>query len=97
MPRFVDSRCVLAVRDLTKSTQFYTEVLGFREDPVDATRAVDHHPCEPRMTPNVARARRARGSRVDEISSTVPGSQLTSACIGRTGSGSLMQIEGARR
>ena len=37
MPRFVDSRCVLAVRDLAKSTQFYTEILGFREDPVEAT------------------------------------------------------------
>ena len=38
MPRFVDSRCVLAVRDLAKSTQFYTEVLGFWEEPVDAKR-----------------------------------------------------------
>jgi predicted enzyme related to lactoylglutathione lyase len=38
MPRFVDSRRVLAVRDSAKSTQFYTEVLGFREDPLDAKR-----------------------------------------------------------
>jgi uncharacterized glyoxalase superfamily protein PhnB len=32
MHRIVDSRCVLAVRDLKKSTQFYTDVLGFRRD-----------------------------------------------------------------
>jgi catechol 2,3-dioxygenase-like lactoylglutathione lyase family enzyme len=32
MHRIVDSRCVLAVRDLQASTQFYTEVLGFRRD-----------------------------------------------------------------
>ena len=36
MPKFVDSRVVLAVRDLRKATQFYTDVLGFRRDPVDA-------------------------------------------------------------
>lgn len=36
MSRFVDSRVVLAVRDLSMSTQFYTDVLGFRRDPVDA-------------------------------------------------------------
>jgi catechol 2,3-dioxygenase-like lactoylglutathione lyase family enzyme len=38
MARFIDSRYVLAVRDLAKSTHFYTEVLGFRADPVDAKR-----------------------------------------------------------
>lgn len=38
MPHFVDSRCVLAVTNLARSTQFYTEVLGFREDAVDAKR-----------------------------------------------------------
>ena len=32
MHRIVDSRCVLAVRDLKKSTQFYIDVLGFRRD-----------------------------------------------------------------
>jgi catechol 2,3-dioxygenase-like lactoylglutathione lyase family enzyme len=32
MPRIVDSRCVLAVRDLKASTQFYMDVLGFRRD-----------------------------------------------------------------
>jgi hypothetical protein len=32
MHRVVDSRCVLAVRDLKASTQFYTEVLGFTRD-----------------------------------------------------------------
>ena len=36
MARFIDSRGVLAVQDLARSTQFYTEVLGFRRDPVDA-------------------------------------------------------------
>jgi predicted enzyme related to lactoylglutathione lyase len=36
MSRFVDSRGVLAVQDLAKSTQFYLDVLGFRRDPVDA-------------------------------------------------------------
>lgn len=36
MAKFVDSRGVLAVRDLAKSTRFYTEVLGFRRDPIDA-------------------------------------------------------------
>ena len=36
MPRFVDSRCVLAVQDIARSAQFYTEVLDFREEPVDA-------------------------------------------------------------
>jgi predicted enzyme related to lactoylglutathione lyase len=36
MPRIIDSRSVLAVQDLTTSTRFYIEVLGFRRDPVDA-------------------------------------------------------------
>jgi len=36
MARIVDSRCVLAVRDLAASTRYYTEVLGFRRDPIDA-------------------------------------------------------------
>jgi catechol 2,3-dioxygenase-like lactoylglutathione lyase family enzyme len=36
--RFIDSRCVLAVRDLAKSRHFYTDVLGFQQDPVDAKR-----------------------------------------------------------
>jgi predicted enzyme related to lactoylglutathione lyase len=34
--RFVDSRGVLAVRDLPLSTRFYTEVLGFQRDQVEA-------------------------------------------------------------
>ncbi len=29
-------RCVLAVRDLPRSILYYTEVLGFRKDPVNA-------------------------------------------------------------
>jgi uncharacterized glyoxalase superfamily protein PhnB len=32
MHRIVDSRCVLAVRNLKQSTQFYIDVLGFRRD-----------------------------------------------------------------
>jgi catechol 2,3-dioxygenase-like lactoylglutathione lyase family enzyme len=36
VPRFEDSRAVLAVQDLATSTRFYTDVLGFRRDPVDA-------------------------------------------------------------
>jgi len=32
MHRIVDSRCVLAVRNLKESTQFYMDVLGFRRD-----------------------------------------------------------------
>ena len=35
-PRIADPRSVLAVRDLELSTRFYTEVLGFRRDPIDA-------------------------------------------------------------
>jgi len=34
--RVLDSRSVLAVQDLAKSTRFYIEVLGFQLDPVDA-------------------------------------------------------------
>jgi uncharacterized glyoxalase superfamily protein PhnB len=36
MPRIVDSRCVLAVRNLQESTRFYIDVLGFRRDPIEA-------------------------------------------------------------
>jgi uncharacterized glyoxalase superfamily protein PhnB len=32
MHRIVDSRCVLAVRDLEESTRFYVDVLGFQRD-----------------------------------------------------------------
>ena len=32
MPRIVDSRCALAVRDLKQSTRFYLDVLGFQRD-----------------------------------------------------------------
>jgi catechol 2,3-dioxygenase-like lactoylglutathione lyase family enzyme len=32
MHRIVDSRCVLAVRDLHESTRFYVDVLGFQRD-----------------------------------------------------------------
>jgi uncharacterized glyoxalase superfamily protein PhnB len=32
MHRLVDSRCVLAVRNLKESTRFYIDVLGFRRD-----------------------------------------------------------------
>ena len=36
MARIVNSRCVLAVRDLKVSTQYYKDVLGFSQDPIDA-------------------------------------------------------------
>ena len=36
MARIVNSRCVLAVRDLEVSTRYYKDVLGFSEDPIDA-------------------------------------------------------------
>jgi uncharacterized glyoxalase superfamily protein PhnB len=36
MARIVNSRCVLAVRDLEVSTRYYKEVLGFSQDPIDA-------------------------------------------------------------
>lgn len=32
MNRIIDSRCVLAVRDLHESTRFYIDVLGFQRD-----------------------------------------------------------------
>lgn len=37
MPKIVDSRCVLAVRDLALSTRYYVHVLGFRKDPIDGS------------------------------------------------------------
>ena len=36
MSRVLGSRSVLAVQDLSRSTRFYIEVLGFQLDPVDA-------------------------------------------------------------
>ncbi len=36
MARIVNSRCVLAVRDLAVSTRYYIDVLGFQKDPIDA-------------------------------------------------------------
>jgi uncharacterized glyoxalase superfamily protein PhnB len=36
LARILDSRCVLAVRDLTSSTRYYVDVLGFTKDPIDA-------------------------------------------------------------
>jgi uncharacterized glyoxalase superfamily protein PhnB len=36
MARIVDSRLVLAVRDLRVSTDYYVVVLGFSRDPIDA-------------------------------------------------------------
>jgi catechol 2,3-dioxygenase-like lactoylglutathione lyase family enzyme len=36
MAQIVNSRCVLAVRDLEVSTRYYTDVLGFRKDPINA-------------------------------------------------------------
>lgn len=37
MSRFVRPRSVLAVRDLATSTRYYTEVLGFGLDPIEAS------------------------------------------------------------
>lgn len=34
--QIVNSRCVLAVRDLRVSTSYYVDVLGFSKDPIDA-------------------------------------------------------------
>ena len=34
--KIVNSRCVLAVRDLAVSTRYYMDVLGFQKDPIDA-------------------------------------------------------------
>lgn len=36
MPQIINSRCVLAVRDLEVSTRYYMDVLGFQKDPIDA-------------------------------------------------------------
>lgn len=36
MAQIVNSRCVLAVRDLVISTRYYTDVLGFQKEPIDA-------------------------------------------------------------
>ena len=36
MAHIVNSRCVLAVLDLKTSTRYYTDVLGFSRDPIDA-------------------------------------------------------------
>ena len=36
MAQIVNSRCVLAVRDLEVSTRYYVDILGFRKDPIDA-------------------------------------------------------------
>jgi catechol 2,3-dioxygenase-like lactoylglutathione lyase family enzyme len=36
MAQIINSRCVLAVRDLAVSTRYYVDVLGFRKDPIDA-------------------------------------------------------------
>jgi uncharacterized glyoxalase superfamily protein PhnB len=36
MARIVNSRFVLAVRNLEVSTKYYMDVLGFRKDPIDA-------------------------------------------------------------
>jgi len=36
MAKIVNSRCVLAVRDLEVSTRYYVEILGFRKDPIKA-------------------------------------------------------------
>ena len=36
MARIINSRCVLAVRDLQASRRYYKDVLGFSEDPIDA-------------------------------------------------------------
>lgn len=36
MARIIDSRCVLAVRNLKESTRFYVDVLGFTHLPVPA-------------------------------------------------------------
>lgn len=36
MVQIVDSRCVLAVRDLQVSTRYWVDVLGFEREPIDA-------------------------------------------------------------
>ena len=35
MAQIINSRCVLAVRDLEISTRYYIDVLGFKRDPID--------------------------------------------------------------
>jgi catechol-2,3-dioxygenase len=40
MAKIVNSRCVLAVRNLEVSTRYYVDILGFRKDPIDVARAV---------------------------------------------------------
>jgi len=36
MPHIVNSRCVLAVRNLETSTAYFVNTLGFQKDPIDA-------------------------------------------------------------
>jgi uncharacterized glyoxalase superfamily protein PhnB len=36
MPQIINSRSVLAVRDLAVSTRYYVDVLGFNQDPIHA-------------------------------------------------------------
>lgn len=36
MAEIINFRCVLAVRDLERSTKYYVDVLGFRKDPIHA-------------------------------------------------------------
>jgi catechol-2,3-dioxygenase len=36
MAQILNSRCVLAVRDLDVSTHYYMDVLGFTKDPIEA-------------------------------------------------------------
>src|SRR5581483_544546 len=36
MAHIINSRSVLAVRDLDLSTKYYVDILGFRKDPIDA-------------------------------------------------------------
>jgi uncharacterized glyoxalase superfamily protein PhnB len=36
MEQIINSRCVLAVRDLEVSTKYYVDVLGFQKDPINA-------------------------------------------------------------
>jgi len=36
MVQIINSRCVLAVRDLVISTRYYVDVLGFHKDPINA-------------------------------------------------------------
>lgn len=36
MPHIIDSRSVLAVRDLETSTRYYADVLGFQHEPINA-------------------------------------------------------------